>query len=203
MMVDGIKVKHTAYDDAFRTLEAECDDALILFINAMFHEDFDNTAKIVRLRNEHFVEEKGKTDAEGTGICVFPDWLSGNLSLRLFPGSAGEAAAGAGFLSSQCDSPFSGQFCVPDQSQRACLLRNGASGPAGVFYRPDLSHSLPGCGGADIFCILKDRKTHSEAADPGDGGCSGLFWRGGYAASFLRRTVKQKSYLQIPGISLK
>ena len=62
MMVDGIKVKHTAYDDAFRTLEAECDDALILFINAMFHEDFDNTAKIVRLRNEHFVEEKGKTD---------------------------------------------------------------------------------------------------------------------------------------------
>ena len=38
-------IRHTAYDDAFRTLEAECDDALIQFVNYVFHEDYDETAE--------------------------------------------------------------------------------------------------------------------------------------------------------------
>ncbi|MBO6260077.1 MAG: hypothetical protein J6N47_04565 [Lachnospiraceae bacterium] len=51
-----------AYDVAFRTLETECDDALICFVNHMFNENYDRTAKVVRLRNEHFVENQGKPD---------------------------------------------------------------------------------------------------------------------------------------------
>ncbi len=51
-----------AYDVAFRTLETECDDALICFVNYMFNEKYDRTAKVVRLRNEHFVENQGKPD---------------------------------------------------------------------------------------------------------------------------------------------
>ena len=53
---------HTAYDDAFRTIETECDDALIYLVNHMFGEDYDGTARVIRLRNEHFVENKGKQD---------------------------------------------------------------------------------------------------------------------------------------------
>ena len=52
----------TAYDDAFRILETECDDALIQFVNYVFHENYDKTAKIIRLRNEHFVEKQGEVD---------------------------------------------------------------------------------------------------------------------------------------------
>ena len=53
-------IRHTAYDDAFRTLEAECDDALIQFVNYVFHEDYDETAKVIRLRNEHHVDRNEK-----------------------------------------------------------------------------------------------------------------------------------------------
>ncbi|WP_051208022.1 hypothetical protein [Butyrivibrio sp. AE3006] len=53
----------TAYDDAFRTMESECDDLIIPFINHMFGEHYDKTAVIHRLRNEHFVEhEDGSSD---------------------------------------------------------------------------------------------------------------------------------------------
>ncbi|SFC94051.1 hypothetical protein [Butyrivibrio sp. YAB3001] len=48
----------TAYDDAFRTMETECDDLVIPFVNHMFGEKFDNTAVIKRLRNEHFIEKE-------------------------------------------------------------------------------------------------------------------------------------------------
>ncbi len=54
--------RHTAYDDAFRTIETECDDALIHFVNYVFHENYDKTAKIVRLRNEHLFERKTRKD---------------------------------------------------------------------------------------------------------------------------------------------
>lgn len=45
-----------AYDDAFRTMEGECDDVLIPFVNYFFSENYNDTAKIVRLRNESFIE---------------------------------------------------------------------------------------------------------------------------------------------------
>ena len=54
--------RHTAYDDAFRTIETECDDALLPLLNHMFGESYDRTAQIIRLRNEQFVEHKGKED---------------------------------------------------------------------------------------------------------------------------------------------
>jgi len=55
--------RHTAYDDAFRTLEQECNDALLCFVNEMFNENYDETAEIERLKNEHFIQKgKGKTE---------------------------------------------------------------------------------------------------------------------------------------------
>ena len=47
-----------AYDDAFRTIEEECDDALIPLVNYVFHENYDGTAEVKRLRNEHFLDRK-------------------------------------------------------------------------------------------------------------------------------------------------
>ncbi|MCR5801894.1 MAG: hypothetical protein K6G57_06145 [Lachnospiraceae bacterium] len=51
-----------AYDDAFRTMETECDDLLIPFLNYAFDEKYDNNSKIIRLRNEHFVEHEDKSE---------------------------------------------------------------------------------------------------------------------------------------------
>ena len=45
-----------AYDDAYRTMESECDDLLIPFVNYFHNENYDKTAKIIRGRNEHFIE---------------------------------------------------------------------------------------------------------------------------------------------------
>ncbi|WP_049962336.1 hypothetical protein [Oribacterium sp. FC2011] len=60
-------VSYTAYDKAVRILETECDDALLQFVNYVFHEDYDNTAKIIRLRNQHFVEHTdGETEEQIT-----------------------------------------------------------------------------------------------------------------------------------------
>ena len=49
------KYRHTAYDDAFRTVEQECNDALLHFVNHMFGEHYKSSAAIVHLRNEKFV----------------------------------------------------------------------------------------------------------------------------------------------------
>ena len=51
-----------AYDDAFRTMETECDDILIPFVNYFYNEHYDSTAKITRLRNEHFIEHEDQSD---------------------------------------------------------------------------------------------------------------------------------------------
>ena len=51
-----------AYDDAYRTMEGECDDIVIPFVNYVFNEHYDNTAKIRRLRNEHYVEKDGSDE---------------------------------------------------------------------------------------------------------------------------------------------
>ncbi len=45
-----------AYDDAFRTMEGECDDILIPFVNYFHNEVYDKSAKVIRGRNEHFIE---------------------------------------------------------------------------------------------------------------------------------------------------
>ena len=58
-----------AYDDAFRTMEGECDDILIPFVNFIFGEQYTRNAIVQRMRNEHFVvrpggnEEKRITDS--------------------------------------------------------------------------------------------------------------------------------------------
>lgn len=43
----------TAYDDAFKTMQGECDDLVIPFVNHMFDENYDRTAVIKRLQEEH------------------------------------------------------------------------------------------------------------------------------------------------------
>ena len=51
-----------AYDDAFRTMETECNDLLLPFLNYAFDENYDNSARITRFRNEHFVEHADHTE---------------------------------------------------------------------------------------------------------------------------------------------
>ncbi|WP_026663414.1 hypothetical protein [Butyrivibrio proteoclasticus] len=51
-----------AYDDAYRTMETECDDIVIPFVNYFYNENYDNTAKITRLRNEHYIEHADQSD---------------------------------------------------------------------------------------------------------------------------------------------
>ena len=50
-----------AYDDAFKTMESECDDLVIPFINYFFHKSYDRSAKIIHMRNEHFIEHSDQT----------------------------------------------------------------------------------------------------------------------------------------------
>ena len=58
-----------AYDDAFCTMEGLLDDLLIPFVSHMFGEQYDETAVVKRLRNEHYIqhedgsEEKRITDS--------------------------------------------------------------------------------------------------------------------------------------------
>ena len=61
------RYRNTAYDDAFRTVEQECPEALIYFVNEMFGENYGNTAIIEHLRNEHYVQNKG--EATEKRIC--------------------------------------------------------------------------------------------------------------------------------------
>ncbi len=51
-----------AYYDAFRTMETECDDIVIPFVNYFYNESYDKTAVITRMRNEHFIENQDKSD---------------------------------------------------------------------------------------------------------------------------------------------
>lgn len=51
-----------AYDDAFRTMETECDDIVIPFVNYFYNENYDDSAEISRLRNEHFIEHENQSD---------------------------------------------------------------------------------------------------------------------------------------------
>lgn len=46
------------YDDAFRTMEGKCDDVLLPFVNYFFGENYDHTAVITRMRNEHIIEHE-------------------------------------------------------------------------------------------------------------------------------------------------
>ena len=60
-MADHSIYSDFAYDDAFRTMESECDDLLIPFINYFFDESYDRSAEILHMRNEHFVERDDQT----------------------------------------------------------------------------------------------------------------------------------------------
>ena len=51
-----------AYDDAFRTVESECDDILITFVNYFHNENYDESAKVIRGRNEHFIEHSDHSE---------------------------------------------------------------------------------------------------------------------------------------------
>ena len=46
---------HFAYDDAFRTMEAECDDIFIPFVNHVFEQNYTSKAIIKRKRNDHYI----------------------------------------------------------------------------------------------------------------------------------------------------
>lgn len=50
----------TAYDDAFRTMESECNDILIPFVNYMFGENYSMDDVVIRMRNEHFISQPGR-----------------------------------------------------------------------------------------------------------------------------------------------
>ena len=52
----------TAYDDAFKTMQNECDDLVIPFVNHMFGENYGKTAKIRRLADEHHTEDLDGSD---------------------------------------------------------------------------------------------------------------------------------------------
>ncbi len=54
----------TAYDDAFRTMEAKCDDILIPFVNQMFNENYDKTAKVERFRNDWIIRNSDGSSKE-------------------------------------------------------------------------------------------------------------------------------------------
>ncbi|MDC7291927.1 hypothetical protein NXH67_00070, partial [Butyrivibrio sp. DSM 10294] len=43
-------------------METECDDIVIPFVNYFYNENYDKTAVITRMRNEHFIEHQDKTD---------------------------------------------------------------------------------------------------------------------------------------------
>ena len=45
---------NVAYDSAFRTMESECDDILIPFVNYLFCESYRDDAVVSRMRNEQF-----------------------------------------------------------------------------------------------------------------------------------------------------
>ena len=46
-----------------RTVEKECPDVLIHFVNQVFNEQYDVTDRVEYLRNEHFIQqEDGKVD---------------------------------------------------------------------------------------------------------------------------------------------
>ena len=51
-----------AYDDAYRTMESECDDLLIPFVNYFHNENYGSSAKIIRGRNEHFIEGENHSE---------------------------------------------------------------------------------------------------------------------------------------------
>ena len=60
-----------AYDDAFRTAETECDDLLIPFVNYFHNESYGSSAKIIRGRNEHFIEHPDHSEDKRTTDSSF------------------------------------------------------------------------------------------------------------------------------------
>lgn len=70
-----------AYDDAFRTMEGRCDDLLIPFVSHMFKENYDKTAVVKRLRNEHFVEHENGSEEKRITDSYF-DIIHNNITKK-------------------------------------------------------------------------------------------------------------------------
>ena len=71
----------TAYDDAFRTMEGRCDDLLIPFVNHMFGEEYDKSAVVKRLRNEHYIEHEDGSEEKRVTDSFF-DITCNNITKR-------------------------------------------------------------------------------------------------------------------------
>ncbi len=61
---ENLLLSDIAYDDAFRTMETECDDLLIPFVNFLFKENYGKDAVIIRLQNEQFIEHENHSDSK-------------------------------------------------------------------------------------------------------------------------------------------
>ena len=59
------------YDDAFRTMEGECDDILIDYVNFCHGTDYDKDDKVIRLRNEHYIEGDDHTEKKRVTDSAF------------------------------------------------------------------------------------------------------------------------------------
>ncbi|MBR3516043.1 MAG: hypothetical protein IKO10_06990 [Lachnospiraceae bacterium] len=59
------------YDDAFRTMESECDDILLHYVNFCHGTAYDKSAKIIRRRNEHFIENDDHTETKRVTDSMF------------------------------------------------------------------------------------------------------------------------------------
>ncbi len=70
-----------AYDDAFTTMEGKCDDLLIPFVSHMFGENYDDTAVVRRLRNEHRVEHEDGSEEKRITDSFF-DITCNNITKR-------------------------------------------------------------------------------------------------------------------------
>ncbi|WP_022773681.1 hypothetical protein [Butyrivibrio sp. AE2015] len=71
----------TAYDDAFRTMEGRCNDLLIPFVNYMFDEEYDKSAVVKRLRNEHYIEHEDGSEEKRVTDSFF-DITCNNITKR-------------------------------------------------------------------------------------------------------------------------
>ncbi len=69
----------TPYDDAFRTMEGECDDLLLPLVNYFFNEAYGDGAKITRLRNEHFDEKPDGSEKKkitDSHFCIMQEGIT-------------------------------------------------------------------------------------------------------------------------------
>lgn len=67
------------YDDAFRTMEGECDDILIDYVNFCHGTDYKKSDKVIRLRNEHYIESSDRTQKKRVSDAAFGIMKDGRM----------------------------------------------------------------------------------------------------------------------------